>query len=139
MKSYCSIDYNDLLVKQPVLSLRKKGLTSKRESFSVDKKKKKKRERPWTRQILPRMLNHRAFSRTASGLFSLKSYRYFDTKFAKIGHPVMESHDLFLPEVTPKSEIFFCVYKTNAKLFFLFCLKSVIFLSFGLYISFIQT
>ena len=80
MKRYCSIDYNDLLVRQPVLSLRKKGLTSKRESFSVDKKKRKKKKRGRglrTRQILPRMLNHRAFSRTASGLFSLEVLQIF--------------------------------------------------------------
>ena len=58
-----------------------------------------------TGQILPHRQNSHAFSRAASLLFLLKSYWYFDTKFAKIGHPVTESHDLLWPEVNPKSEI----------------------------------
>ena len=73
------------------------------------------------RQTLPRTQNRLTFSRAASWLFSLKSYAYFDTKFAKIRPPVMESHDLLWPKVNPKSENFFhFVYKSDGKINFLF-------------------
>ena len=58
---------------------------------------------PTPRTNLAPKTNCCAFSRTTSWLLSLKSYRYFDTKFVKIGHSV-ESHDLLWPEVNPKSK-----------------------------------
>ena len=67
-------------------------------------------------QILPLTQNSRDFSRAASRLYSLKSCGYFDTKFAKIGPPVTESHDLLRPKVNQKSEnVFILCTKQMAK------------------------
>ena len=63
------------------------------------------------------LTNWLRFQRTASlPFFSLKSCRYFDTKFAKIGPPeapVTESDDLLQPKVNSKSEIFFFILCTK--------------------------
>ena len=82
------------------------------------------------RQILPCTLNRCTSRRAISWVFSLKPRGYFDTKFAKIGPPITESHDLLWPKVNPKSEIFsiLCTKPMAKWLFTIWAINHYIFL-----------